>query len=82
MKVEPGGYECQFTTTSGSSISKTHLSPTPWIVGSKPGGHAAGFFLHADPAISTQFLLRAREGSLTYPDELWRCPGAVFVDEL
>ena len=31
-----------------------------------------GFFLYAAPVISTQFLLRAREGNLTYPDELWR----------
>ena len=42
VKVEPGGYKCQYTTTSGNSISETHLSPTPWIVGLKPGGHAAG----------------------------------------
>ena len=77
MKVESGGYKCQYITTSGNSISETHLSPTPWIVGSKPGGHAAGVpFFHAGPVISTQFLPRAREGSLTYPD------GAVFVDEL
>ena len=29
-------------STSDSSISETHLSPTSWVVGSKPGGQAAG----------------------------------------
>ena len=37
-----------------------------------PVGRPLGFFLLAAPHNSTQFLLRAREGHLTNPDELWR----------
>ena len=29
VKVESGGYKCQYTTMSGNNISETHLSPTP-----------------------------------------------------
>ena len=59
--------------TLDGSISETRLSPTSQIVGSNPCGQAAGgSFLHAVSVISTQFLPRVREGSLTYPDELWR----------
>ena len=48
----------------------------------RSGRHGGRFLLSEVPASSTQFLLRVREGDLTYPANCGGASGAVSKDEL